>query len=152
LDVNALLEGDLSILIDEDLLDVGQLFSEVNSKARADLTVAQDEPLEGLKEWRQVEVGRLLISFLLLVKPSLSLQFLKSGTSLLGLLLLCECAFLSGSQSVSGVLTPVGEVAIPLHVPLREAEDFEGLEQKVSLCQHVANQLMIVSWVVEEVV
>ena len=67
------------------------------------------------------------VIFLLLVKSTLLPHTSESCILLLRLGFLSE-GLLSGScKLVSGVLAPVGEVTVTLHVALRKAEDLQGL-------------------------
>ena len=137
--VNALLEGNFSILIDEYLANEGEVLSQLDSEAGSNLTVAEDEALEGLEEGIKVEVSWLLIGLLFLIKTALFLELGKCGTSLLGFLLLSECALFSSGKTVVVVLAPIWEVTVALHVALRETEDLKGLQKELFLAEHIAD-------------
>ncbi len=97
-------------------------------------------------------MSRLLVSLLFLFETSLLHHASKSSILLL-LLLLCLLSSLFGSsQFVHGILTPVREVAITLHVFLRKAEYFKRLNEELFLRENVADKFVIVCWMIDEVV
>jgi hypothetical protein len=51
---------------------------------------------------------------------------------------LSECALFGGGTFVGGVLAPVGEVTVTLHVALGETENLKGLQQELLLGQSIA--------------
>ena len=124
LDVYALLVALLTIFINEDALNGGQVISQVHSETGSGLTVASDESLESLKERSQVEMSGFLVGFLLLVETALLLKLCNGSVDFLGLLFGGQSALLGCGGTVIAVLTPVSEVPSTCHVVLGEPEDF----------------------------
>ena len=124
LNVYTLLIALLTILINKDALNSLEIVSQVHSQARAGFTIASYEAAEGLQEWGKIEMSRLFVCLLLLVKTTLFLKFGNSSIDLLGLLFGSKCTFLGSSGTVIAVLAPIGEVTSTGHVVLGEAENF----------------------------
>jgi hypothetical protein len=139
LHIHTLLVRDLAVLVHEDLLDGVQVLAEVHAEAGAGLPVAREEPLQGLQQGRQVEVGRLLVGLLLLVEATLLPHACEGGTLLLWLRLLSEGLLSRGRKTVRVVFAPVREVAVTLHIALGETEDLQSLEQELLLCEGIAH-------------
>ena len=77
---------------------------------------------------------RLLVSLLLGLQTPVFLEFGQMRTLLLGLLFLSERALLGSRHAIVGVLAPVWEVTVTLHVVLGESEDLQGLNEELFLC------------------
>ena len=151
LHIHALLVRDLAVLVHEDFFDGRQVLAEVHAQAGASLAVAGEEALQSFQEGSEIEVGGFFVGFLLLVEATLFLHTGEGRTLLLGLGLLSECALFGGRQFVGGVLAPVGEVTVTLHVALGETKNLKGLQQEFLLGQSIAYQLEIVSWILVRV-
>ena len=118
LDVYTLLVALLTIFINEDTLNGGQVVSHVHSETGSGLTVASDESLESLKEGSQVEMSWFLVSLLLLVEAALLLKLCNGSIDFFGLLFGGQSALFSCGGTVIAILTPVSEVPSTCHVVL----------------------------------
>jgi hypothetical protein len=97
-------------------------------------------------------MSRFLVSLLLLYETSLFLQLCNCTTRLLLLLFTSQSPLLSRCQLIHGVLPPVGEVSITLHIALWESEYLERLHQELLLYECVRDESGVVSRMIKEVV